>query len=58
MAKVKYYTLPEGKYHPTFLKALAMAAHTETLDPSELDYWFETEWTQLEMAKEIYERVK
>ncbi len=58
MAKEKRYYLPEAEYDPTFIKALAMAIHTEQLEPEELEYWFENEWTQIKMAKELYKRLK
>lgn len=57
MAKKPYY-MPEGKYDPTFLKALAMAVHLDKLEPEELEYWFEAEWTQVQMSKELYKRIK
>lgn len=51
------YDLPEGKYHPTFLKALACAIHVDKLTPNELAYMFTT-MTQYEIAVILYERVK
>lgn len=56
--KTKKYYLPEAEYDPTFLKALACAVHCDVLEPEELEYWFENEWTHLKMAKEMYKRVK
>jgi hypothetical protein len=53
-----WFTLPKNDYHPSFLKALAMAVHRNKLTPTELDYFFENKWTQLEIAKELYKRVK
>lgn len=58
MAKTKQYYLKEGNYDPTFLKALAMAVHLEKLEPEELEYWIDDEWTQLKMSQELYKRIK
>jgi hypothetical protein len=54
----EWYHLPKGEYKDQFLKALAMAVHCKMLEPSELQYWFDNKWTQDEMTKEMYKRVK
>lgn len=54
----KLYTLREGEYDPTFLKALAIAVHLNKLDPAELEYWLAEERTQQWMAVELYKRFK
>lgn len=54
----EWYHLPKGEYNSTFLKALAMAVHEHKLDPSELQYFFDQKWTQYEISKELYDRVK
>ena len=56
--KLKKYYLPEAEYDTTFLKALACAVHCEKLEPEELEYWFEEDWSLEKMAKEMYRRVK
>jgi hypothetical protein len=54
----EWYRLPSAEYNVTFLKALAIASHMKLLDPSELQYFFDQNWTQLEIAKELYNRIK
>lgn len=54
----EWYRLPTGEYNSTFLKALAMAVHLKKLDPSELEYFFAQSWSQSEIAKELYKRIK
>jgi len=56
MAK-KLYRLPEAKYDPTFIKALAMAIHLNLLEPGELEYWQDEGFSQAKMAKELYDRI-
>jgi hypothetical protein len=58
MVDKEWYHLPKGEYHSTFLKAVAMAVHRKVLDPSELQYFFDQKWSQDEIAKELYKRVK
>lgn len=58
MAKKKLFYLAEGNYDPTFLKALACAVHMECLEPEELEFWIEENWSQEKMAKEMYKRIK
>lgn len=58
MAKAKQYTIRGGKYDPTWIKAVAMAIHTEKLEPEELEFWFENDWSQQDMARELYKRLK
>lgn len=53
-----WYHFPKGEYSPQFLKAVAMANHMGMLDPAELKYWFENNWTQREMTVALYNRVK
>lgn len=54
----EWYHLPTMQYDSQFLKALAMAVHCEVLDPSELQYWFDSKWTLQEMTVEMYNRVR
>ena len=54
----EWYHLHTGEYSSQFLKALAMAVHTGKLDSSELQYWFDSKWTQKEITVELYNRVK
>lgn len=35
-----------------------MAVHLDRLEPNELEYFFEQKWTQSEIAKELYKRIK
>jgi hypothetical protein len=58
VAKDQWYTLPKGEYPAQFLKALAMASHVGAVDPAELAYWFNNNWTHKEMTVEMYNRVK
>ena len=57
MAKKKMYVIRGDKYDPTWIKAVAMAIHLDKLDPAELEFWYENNWTQEEMAKELYKRI-
>lgn len=58
MAKTKYYNLPEGTYHPDFLKALAIASHLGLMEPSELTYLLNSGTKHFDIANTIMKRVK
>lgn len=53
-----WYYFPKGEYSSQFLKAVAMANHVGKLDPSELQYWFDNNWSQKEITVALYNRVK
>lgn len=53
-----WYYFPKGEYSSQFLKAVAMANHVGKLDPTELQYWFDNNWSQREITLELYNRVK
>lgn len=50
------YSLPEGKYHATLIKVVAMAIHTEVISPEELSYML-SKMKQSEIANILYQRV-
>lgn len=58
MAKTKHYNLPEGIYHPDFIKALAIASHLGLMEPSELTYLLNNGTKQFAIANTIMKRVK
>ena len=47
-----------GEYDVTFIEALACAVHLKLIEPEELVYFFERKWSNKEIAKELYDRVK
>lgn len=57
MAKDKFFRFPDRAFDPTVLKAIAMAIHMELLEPEELAFWFEHNWSNDRIAKVLYKRV-
>lgn len=55
MPRAKEYSLPERKYSTDFLRALAIVAHRNLIEPEEIKHWFYED--QLS-NKEIYLRMQ